>query len=76
MSEKNSFEEKIKELEEIAKKLETGELSLDDSMTQFEKGMKISKECTKILDEAEKKIMVLINNGEDLKEEEYKTNEE
>lgn len=76
MSEKNdTFENKINELEEIAKKLESGELNLDESMKEFEDGMKLSKECTKILDEAEKKIMVLVNDNGELKEEKYNTEE-
>ena len=58
------FEEKIAELEQIVSKLEDGSLSLDDSLTFFEKGIKLSKECQKILDDAEKKISVLVDDGE------------
>ena len=76
MADKETFEEKIKDLEDIAKKLESGELNLDDSMKEFEKGMKISKECTKILDDAEKKIMILVNEDGDIKENKYETNDE
>ncbi len=71
MAENKKFEEKIEELEEIAKLLENGQLNLDESMKKFEEGMKISKECTKILDEAEKKIMILVNDEGNLKEENY-----
>lgn len=73
---KMTFEEKIKELEDIAVQLESGNLNLDESMKKFEDGMKISKECTKILDDAEKKITILINDSGELKEEDYITNEE
>ena len=52
MSVKASFEDKMKELEQIAQELENGDLNLDESMKRFEAGIKISKECTKILDEA------------------------
>ncbi len=76
MAEKKSFEDKIKDLEEIANKLESGNLNLDESMKEFEHGMKISKECTQILDEAEKRIMILVNENGTLKEEKYETNEE
>ena len=76
MAEKKSFEDKIKDLEEIANKLESGNLNLDESMKEFEQGMKISKECTQILDEAEKKIMILVNENGTLKEEKYETKEE
>lgn len=76
MSEKTNFEDKIKELEVIAQELESGGLNLDESMKKFETGMKLSKECTKILDEAEKKIMILVNDNGKLKEEKYETQEE
>ncbi len=61
---KKSFEEQIKELENIVADLEKGELSLDESVTKFEEGIKISKDCNKILDEAEKKISILIKNDD------------
>ncbi len=73
MSTKKTFEDSLKELEEVAIKLETGNLGLDEAIEEFEKGMKLSKECTKKLDEAEKKINILVEdaNGE-IKEEEFK----
>jgi len=73
MAEKTNFEDKIRKLEEIAQELENGNLSLDESMKKFEEGMNISKECTKILDEAEKKIMILVNDNGELREEKYDT---
>lgn len=54
-----NFEKALKELEEIAGKLEEGELSLDDSISQFEKGMQLAKFCRQKLDEAERKIEIL-----------------
>ena len=72
MVEKISFEEKLEELNKIAQKLETGELSLEQSVKEFEKGMKISKECYKYLDETEKKITELVNTGKTLEEVPYK----
>ena len=54
-----SFETKLKELESIVAELEGGSLSLEDSITKFESGIKLSKECTKSLEEAEKKINIL-----------------
>lgn len=59
-SEKN-FEELINELEDITNKLEKDNLTLDDSVQLFEKGMKISKECNEKLESAEKRITMLIN---------------
>ena len=54
------FEKSIKELEEIVAKLENGDTSLDESLELFEKGIKLSKECNQMLDNAEKKVSVLI----------------
>lgn len=62
-SDKN-FEEKLEELEKIAMQIEDGKLSLEDSISKFEEGIKLSKECTKILDDAEKKINILLENEE------------
>lgn len=57
-----TFEENLKELENIAYELERSDLTLDEAISNFEKGVKLSKECTKTLDEAEKKINILIEN--------------
>ena len=77
MEETVSFEENMKKLEEIAVELEKGDLDLDTSVSKFEEGMKISKQCSEILEKAEKKITMLIkgNNGE-LAEENFVQNEE
>lgn len=52
------------ELEKIAKELESDNLTLDESIKKFEEGMKLSKECKETLDNAEKKITILINDEE------------
>lgn len=76
MKEEKTFEESLNELEEIATKLESGNLGLDDAIKEFEKGIKLSKECSQKLDEAEKKINILVQ-GEDgaLKEEKFVSEE-
>ena len=61
---KIDFEDSIKKLDEIANELESDNLSLDESVKKFEEGMKISKQCKKILDETEKKITILIDDSE------------
>ncbi len=77
MEEENiSFESAMEELELIAKSLEKGDLNLDESVKQFEKGIKLSKKCNEILESAEKKISILIQDGENLKEEEFINKEE
>ena len=68
---KNDFESKMEELEQIVKKLETGNLNLDDSVVEFEKGIKLSKECNKVLEETEKKISILINKNGEIEEEKF-----
>ena len=66
------FEEKIKELDQITKQLEKGDLTLDESVAVFEKGMKLSKECNQILEEAEKRITILLKKEEgEVEEEEF-----
>ena len=69
--EENSFEEKIESLENIVSKLEKGDLNLDDSMAKFEEGMKLSKECSKILEDAEKKITILLEQEGKMEEEDF-----
>lgn len=55
-----SFERAIAELEEIVGKLEKGELTLDDSIECFQRGVELTKYCSKRLDEAERSITMLI----------------
>lgn len=64
--EKLTFEEAIENLEKIVSELETGKLSLDDSVKKFEDGMKLSKYCNETLNKAEKEITILLekDNGE------------
>ena len=66
-----NFEEAMKQLENIAGELEKGDLDLDTSVSKFEEGMKLSKQCNEFLENAEKRISILINNGEDIKEEDF-----
>jgi exodeoxyribonuclease VII small subunit len=53
------FETSLKKLEEIVRKLEGGELSLEDSLKAFEEGVKLAGFCSSKLNEAEKRIEVL-----------------
>lgn len=71
MEEKANFEETIKELEQIAKELENGDLNLDESVSKFEQGMKLSKTCNEILENAEKRISILIKKDDGVEEEEF-----
>ncbi len=62
MNKEKSFEDSLNELEKIATNLESGDLGLDEAIAEFEKGIKLSKECSQKLDEAEKKINILVQN--------------
>ena len=70
------FEEAMKQLEAIATKLEKGDLSLDESVATFEEGMKLSKQCNKLLESAEKRITILLKDGDKIKEENFIQEEE
>jgi exodeoxyribonuclease VII small subunit len=54
------FESALKSLEEIVVQLETGDLTLDRALELFEEGVKISRFCSSKLDEAERKVEILV----------------
>ncbi len=58
------FEEALKNLEKIVEELESGNLSLDESLKKYEEGVKLSRFCHKGLQAAQKKIQVLTKKGE------------
>lgn len=66
-----SFEENMSKLEKIVQELENGDLNLDDSISKFEEGIKLSKECNKMLEDAEKKITILLKNEDKIDEEDF-----
>ena len=68
---KENFEESMKKLEGIVTELENGNLNLDESVKRFEEGMKIAKQCNTILEDAEKKITILLEKEGELKEENF-----
>jgi exodeoxyribonuclease VII small subunit len=63
MSEALDFETALKNLEEIVKKLENGELSLDSALALFEEGIKLSRFCHTKLEQAERRVEILLKNG-------------
>lgn len=69
------FEEAMQELEMIAKELEKGDLTLEESVSKFEEGMKLSKQCNTIIEEAEKKISILLQKDEKIVEETFEVEE-
>ena len=56
------FEEALKRLEKIVEDLENGELSLDDALTKYEEGIRLSKLCSKRLEDAKKKVEILLKS--------------
>ena len=63
-----NFETKMQELEDVVALLEKGDMNLDESLKKFEEGMKISKECNKMLEDAEKKITILLEQDGEIQE--------
>ena len=62
--EKDSFEKKVRRLEEIVGKLEDGGLPLEESLRLFEEGTALVRRCTETLDGAEQKITELLKTKE------------
>ena len=58
------FEEALEELEKVVERLESGELSLEDSLAAFEEGVKLVRFCNQKLTEVEKKIELLVKDKE------------
>lgn len=66
-----SFEENMEALEKTVQELENGNLNLEDSIKKFEEGINLSKKCNDILEEAEKRITVLIKKDYKIEEENF-----
>ncbi len=58
------FEKSMTELEDIVMQLEKGELSLEDSLKQFEHGIKLARKCQDVLNQAEQKIEMLASSDD------------
>ena len=60
------FEKSLKELESLVEKMEHGDLSLEDSLSHFERGVQLSRTCQQALKTAEQKVEVLMKkNGQE-----------
>lgn len=64
MTPEKTFESSLEELERIVKQLEAGDLPLDRSLELFEQGVRLSRECQQRLDEAERKIEILLKGSD------------
>ena len=74
---KQTFEKAMKRLEQIVHELESGDQSLENTIKKFEEGVKLSKFCSKKLDETEKRITILMQdqNGNPLEKPFFPENE-
>ncbi len=61
-----SFEQSIDELETLVASLENGDLSLEESLSAFESGIKLTRECQQQLNDAEQKVSILTGEGDDM----------
>ena len=68
-----TFEDKMDKLEKIVSELEKGDLTLDKSVGKFEEGMILSKECSKMLDDAHKKITIRLEEDGKINEDDFES---
>jgi exodeoxyribonuclease VII small subunit len=60
-TEEFDFEKSLQELESLVERLEAGDLSLEESLKDFERGVALTRACQKALAEAEQKVQILLN---------------
>lgn len=66
------FETKLKKLEEIVTKLESGDIDIEENLKLFQEGMKLGKDCRRMLDDMEQKVsLVLSSDGDEVKTESF-----
>jgi len=73
--EKLSFEESINTLDGLVNKLESGDLSLEESLEAFEKGIHLTKQCQQHLSNAQQKVSMLVGEDDNLQLVDFDTNE-
>jgi exodeoxyribonuclease VII small subunit len=61
---KGEFEKSLTRLEEVVKRLESADLSLDEAMKLFEEGVRLSRDCQKQLEEAEGRVEILLKKAD------------
>jgi exodeoxyribonuclease VII small subunit len=60
-----NFEEALDELDHLLEQMESGKLSLEESLSQFEKGIKLTRQCQELLTQAEQKVEILVQKNGD-----------
>jgi exodeoxyribonuclease VII small subunit len=63
---KERFEDALEKLEEIVRRMEAGEMTLEESLKAFEEGMRLSRFCAKKLDEADRRVDILLRQEGEL----------
>lgn len=76
MAETINFEKSLAELESIVKKLESGNISLDEMLKYFEIGTKLVADCNKVLDETEAKLNILMKKDGEITKQDFALSEE
>jgi exodeoxyribonuclease VII small subunit len=67
------FEQSLSDLQALVERLEGGELSLEDSLTTFEQGIRLTRECQAALTQAEQKVQILMERDGELEEAPFET---
>ncbi len=74
--EEKRFEDALRELEDIVKRLESGDLPLEESLTIFEQGVTLSRYCVQKLEEAEKRVSILMKDEGGVRREPFEAGED
>lgn len=69
------FEQQLAALEGLVNSLESGELSLEESLKSFEQGIKVARDCQAALKSAEQKVEVLMRQGDELVSQPFEDND-
>ena len=67
-----SFEQGLSELEAVVKQLESGDLPLEQALSLFERGMQLSGQCRKQLEEAETRVEMLVKHNDTMQAEPFR----
>ena len=67
----SQLEKSLEQLEAVVASLESGELSLEQALKEFERGVKLTRQCQTTLKEAEQKVEILLKSGADAEPEPF-----
>ncbi|BAN46425.1 Exodeoxyribonuclease 7 small subunit [compost metagenome] len=70
------FEQSLADLQTLVERLESGELSLEDSLGAFEQGIRLTRECQAALNQAEQKVQILLERDGQLEEAPFDADEQ